>query len=250
MNSKKKQSMLVAGFLLLISLLLPNASATELTNSVSTPIGSITINNNYYGEQFRVTVEGQFSDLPDGKAFVLCLIGRNPSLPKSESEECYGFIHRNDRGFRGVFNLPEKYQLEASARLIDSSIIFTSTQTSDVVFATLLNKNYICQKQKSCKKPKPEPDVEKTINSVSNASRYVDGYKLINQPPAKLDALGFYGYFSANKRITNANAAKFCKYFVRQSSLRSNYFDSFSSRELQTFLQGCVAAAIKIPYGK
>lgn len=249
MMFKRKYSIAMLGSLSLALLLSPEASAVDSTNGVATPTGSISFNLNSDGEQYRVTVEGQFTNLPDGKPFSLCLIGKDPSSPKLDTKECYGFVHRTDKPFKSVFNLPEKYLLEAMAGLF-SPLTFESTQTSNVVFASLINETYVCQAQKTCKTSKPAPSTKDTASSSTITSRYADGYKLSNQPPAKLKALGFYGYFSSNKKMTKSNATRFCQYFIRQSSLRSDYFDGLNPKEMATFLQGCTAAALKIPYGK
>lgn len=245
----KKLSIRICMALTITAGSVPNAYAEDAVGGITAPTGIITIDTNSYGEQFRVTVVGQFVDLPDGQAFTLCLIGKDPSLPKFDSKECYGFIHHTDRAFSRTFNLPQKYQLEASAGLF-GSLKFNSTQTSSVIFATSFNDVFVCQLKKTCKTPKPSPVASSPSTSSSSISRYSDGYKLINQPPSTLKALGFYGYFSANKKMTKSNAKRFCDYFVRQSSLRSDYFDGFSSKEMTTFLEGCMAAALKIPYGK
>lgn len=247
MNLRRKLVIGVICALISTSIFPSLAFAEEKGTVLDIPSTTIKLVYHSNGYPMKVTVAGTFGKAPDGFTY-LCLIGKDPNSPKTDSKECFGIAVHSDAPFNVDYEFPAKYNLEAQMSLF-SPLTFTGQSNGVATVATIVNDDFLCQKNKTCK---PETSVTSSASKSksSNVSRYTDGYKLINASPAALKAAGFYGYFSSNKKMSKANATRFCQYYVRQASLRTDYFDGFGTKEMSTFIQGCAAAAVKIPYGK
>ena len=230
---------------------------TEITKGNSIPTGSIELVNDSKGVPVRASVLGKFKDIPIGTQVEVCLKGRNPSDPSNESSNCVPGVVKSDLTFTGEIALPKSYFLEASVTLPKGQNLgFGPELALSATFATEENLVYECQNfQSGClSNPQTTPVTKSKSTGVKktsdNKSKYSEGYRLINAAPSSLRSAGFYSYFSANKKMTKANAIRFCQNYLRIAYLRTDYFDGWGTNALSTFVQGCAAAAVKIPFGK
>lgn len=215
--------------------------ASDMPKLVDKPNAEILLQDDFYPPKVQVTLS--FGDVLEGFATV-CLVGKNPTDTLTHSRDCLAIKIKSNMQNTLQFKYPEKYALDVEIQLPAGSI-FKDTGLSKSVLVSTTNSNYSCQLQKKCKAA-PTPALSKP----SNASIYADGYRLISASPETLRQADFYSYFSANRKMSKNNATRFCQSFVRLLSIRTDYFDALTSKQVTTFIQGCAAAAVKIPYGK
>lgn len=217
---------------------------TEIMKGYSVPTGSMKLVNDSKGVPVRASILGKFSDILAGTQVVVCIKGTNPSDPSTDGSKCASALVKSDLTFTAEIALPPSYFLEASVILPSGQNLgFGPEMLRSATFASDENPVYECQNHLSgC--------LTKAQKASLNKSKYAEGYSLINASPASLKSAGFYAYFSANKRMTKANATKFCQSYIRTAALRTDYFDGWGANAISTFIQGCAAAAVKIPYGK
>ena len=216
--------------------------STEIMKGFESPKGTITLKKDAKGVPYRAILSGELLSIPVGLQIYMCLVGNDPSNSAEDTKDCKQFKVSDSRKFSYEFNLPAKYFLSATVA-VDAPYGFDTNLSPVTTFAYEENATYECQNHLSgC--------LTKSQKASLNKSKYSEGYSLINASPSSLKSAGFYSYFSASKKMTKVNASKFCQSYFRTATLRTDYFDGWGSTAISTFLQGCTAAAMKIPYGK
>ena len=217
-------------------------STEKLKPFVSTDIKLSPIKDSS-GNYSSGTVSGTIQKLPAGTSINICLKGHNPSNSSEDFLQCRSVGVDKNGSYSLLFSIPQvwniHYYIESLASPFEIGNIGTTATYGDWE-----NSKYACQNTAiGCLTAKQKASL--------NTSHYSQGYSAVkNATIGELKALNFFKFFSPNKKLTSLNASKWCNQVLRLSMLRSGAFDGLGPNALSTWLKGCTAAALKIPYTK
>ena len=212
------------------------ANLTKLQPFESNGI-SIVPKKDAQGNYTSATITGSFLKLPAGTAVTVCLEGKNPSNPSQNTSDCTSTQSDSTGSYSQNFSLPPLWSFIYYARLTAPFSIRNGQS-----YGGWENPKYECQNSK-CYTP----------NELAQASKshYSQGFSAVkNATLGTLKSLNFFKFFSPNHRLTPSNANSWCNQVLRNSMLQTSAFDGLTQNALNTWVQGCIDAAVKIPYSK
>jgi hypothetical protein len=177
---------------------------------------------------------GVIKGLPQGVYFSLCVSGENPSNPKANTSNCQTLQVDAEGLFKATLPIPQTWRVSANLSLPKPYEFLVDAKIADWE-----NSAYACQNSGGC--------LSKAQLASANKSRYSEGYDTIRKATlSSLRTLNFFGFFSPNHKLTKQNAVSWCNQVVNMLPFHGGW----GPNAISTWVQGCTAAAIKIPYNK